>query len=338
MRVLLLGGTRFIGRRILTELVARGDEVLLLHRGETEPADLPPCRHLHVARADFASVASDVEAFRPEVIIDTLAMSRADVDAVLPYLPDAQLIVLSSMDVYQAFWHVLDGSEGEPVPLNESSPLRTSRYIYGESRGDHIGYEKLDVEPSYLERGGTVLRLAMIYGEHDQQRREEFILRRVRAQRPRIPIGPGTFLWTRCYVGDVAAAVLRTIGHAGVAGEVFNIGEPVTRSVQGWAGEILTAAGYAAELVPVPDSVTPDDMWITKSVQQHIVFDGYKTEHVLGWKPTDRTTSIAASVRWHLDHPPADASDDFSADDAALAAADGAAIAAADGADPATQQ
>ena len=122
MRVLLLGGTRFIGRRILTELVARGDEVLLLHRGETEPADLPPCRHLHVARATSRPSRATSQSFRPEVIIDTLAMSRADVDAVLPYLPDAQLIVLSSMDVYQAFWHVLDGSEGEPVPLNESSP------------------------------------------------------------------------------------------------------------------------------------------------------------------------------------------------------------------------
>ena len=122
----------------------------------------------------------------------------------------------------------------------------------------------------------------------------------------------------------------RSVSPGSIHCEAMTTLKPVTRSVQGWAGEILTAAGYAAELVPVPDSVTPDDMWITKSVQQHIVFDGYKTEHVLGWKPTDRTTSIAASVRWHLDHPPADASDDFSADDAALAAADGA--------DPATQQ
>ncbi len=40
----------------------------------------------------------------------------------------------------------------------------------------------------------TALRLSMIYGEHDGQRREEFILRRVRACRRRIPIGAGTSL------------------------------------------------------------------------------------------------------------------------------------------------
>jgi len=53
-------------------------------------------------------------------------------------------------------------------------------------------YDKLDVEPLYLARGGTALRLSLIYGEHDRLRREEFVLRRVRAGRRRIPFGAGT--------------------------------------------------------------------------------------------------------------------------------------------------
>src|SRR3954469_11977140 len=104
MRVLVIGGTKFIGRRIVSELVARGDEVLVVHRGESEPPGQAECRHLHVARTEFASVAADVRAFGPDAIVDTLAMSRAGVEAVLPHLPDAQLVVLSSVDVYQAFW------------------------------------------------------------------------------------------------------------------------------------------------------------------------------------------------------------------------------------------
>jgi nucleoside-diphosphate-sugar epimerase len=321
MRVLVVGGTKFIGRRIVAELVARGDEVVVVHRGETEPPDLAECRHLHAAREAFASVAGEVRAFAPDVVIDTLAMSRAGVEAVLPHLPDSQLIVLSSVAVYQAFWHVLQDTEGEPVPLNEDSAVREVRYLYGERRGEHEMYDKLDVEPSYLERGGTVLRLAMIYGEHDRQRREEFILRRVRAGRTEIPVGPGTFLWTRCYVGDVANAVLASLGNPRAAGEVFNIGDPGTRSMRGWASEILAAAGHAAELVTVPEAVLPEDMWMTKSVPQHLVFDGYKAANVLGWQPGPSTAGLARSVRWHLANPPQDASDDFAADDTALAAA-----------------
>ena len=120
MRVLVIGGTRFIGRRIVSELVARGDEVLVVHRGESEPPDQAECRHLHVARAEFASVAADVRAFGPDAIVDTLAMSRAGVEAVLPHLPDAQLVVLSSVDVYQAFWHVLQDTEGVLAPIKQA--------------------------------------------------------------------------------------------------------------------------------------------------------------------------------------------------------------------------
>lgn len=40
MRILILGGTLFIGRRIARELLARGYDVMVVHRGQTEPAEL----------------------------------------------------------------------------------------------------------------------------------------------------------------------------------------------------------------------------------------------------------------------------------------------------------
>jgi hypothetical protein len=60
-------------------------------------------------------------------------------------------------------------------------------------------------------------------------------------------------------------------------------------------------------------------MWMTKRIDQHVVFDGYKAGQLLDWRP-DPAAGLARSVAWHLGHPPADASDDFTADDAALAA------------------
>jgi nucleoside-diphosphate-sugar epimerase len=327
MRVVMLGGTRFIGRRIVADLVARGDEVLVVHRGETEPAGLDAAAHLHTDRAHFSAVADQVSDFAPDAVIDSYCMSRSDVDGVLRFLPaDSHLILLSSMDVYQAFHHVLLDTEGAAVPVAEEGPVRSQRYIYrgGGVRPDD--YEKLDVEPSFVERGGTVLRLAMIYGEHDHQRREEFVLRRVRAGRSQLPVGVGNWLWTRCSVGDVSAAVLACLGHSDVRGEVFNIGEPATRSMRGWASEILAVArdlgalDHDLELVTVPDPVLPEDLWMTRGVAQHVLVDCSKAVKMLDWHP-DPAAGLARSVAWHLAHPPADASADFSADDAALAAA-----------------
>jgi nucleoside-diphosphate-sugar epimerase len=191
MRVAVIGGTRFIGRRLVEQLAERGDEVLVVHRGQSEPADLVPCAHLHAERRDFASVAGEVAGFGPDAVVDTMALSRDDVTAVLPYLPDVPVIALSSMDVYRSFGALLDEDATPlPVPVDEDGPVRANRYPYRGKGMRADDYDKLDVEPAYLARGGTVLRLAMIYGPHDEQRREEFVLRRVRAGRPRIPIGP----------------------------------------------------------------------------------------------------------------------------------------------------
>ncbi len=43
MRIVVLGGTQFIGRRITESLAGRGDEVTIIHRGETEPAGWVDC-------------------------------------------------------------------------------------------------------------------------------------------------------------------------------------------------------------------------------------------------------------------------------------------------------
>src|SRR5439155_1090694 len=98
MRVLILGGTLFIGRRIALELLARGDDVMVAHRGQTEPAELSGCAHVHVARTALAGVADQLRAWRPDAVIDTRAMTAADASAVLPHLPDAHLVLLSSME------------------------------------------------------------------------------------------------------------------------------------------------------------------------------------------------------------------------------------------------
>jgi nucleoside-diphosphate-sugar epimerase len=323
VRVLVLGGTGFIGRRVVERLVLRGDDVLVVHRGVTEPVGWVGCRHLHVARTAFAEVSGQARRFAPDAVVDSHALSAADVAAVLPHLPDAALVALSSMDVYRAYEHFRARREGEPVPLDEDAAVRIGRYPY---RGEGIGeddYEKLDVEPPYLARGGSVLRLGFGYGEHDPQRREEFVLRRVRARRRRIPVGAGTLLLTRLYVDDAASAVLAALDNpAAATGEVFNVGETRSRTVRGWAEQILAAAGSDAELVRVPDHLLPADLRITGAGSQHMLASSAKAIARLGWKPTDPAVGIANSVAWHLAHPPEPAEPSFAEDETALAATD----------------
>ena len=131
VRVVVLGGTRFIGRAITEDLVAAGHDVLVVHRGKSEPADLIAVEHAHVDRNDEIALRDVLAGARAEGLIDTFAMTRADAEqAVAALTGDLRVLVLSSMDVYRAYGSLRAGIETDTVPLDESSPVRAERYIY----------------------------------------------------------------------------------------------------------------------------------------------------------------------------------------------------------------
>ena len=332
MRVAVLGGTRFIGVALVEELLVHGHEPTVIHRGRTEARDQPDVPHVHVDRHATDDLTEAFGGVRPEAFIDASAYSAKDAAAALAALPEGvPAVALSSQDVYRAFHTFLTGGRAlDPVPLDEASPLRTEsqRFLFRGrppiegSAEDNETYENLDVEAAYLARGATVLRLPMVYGERDLVRREEFILRRVRAGRPRIPIGAGTFLWSRGDVRDVARAIRLAAESKAGACQALNIAESKTWTIAEWARQILLAAGSDAELVRIPDDALPPDMELTAEAAQHMLVSSDRARHLLGWSDSDPLECLRRSVSWHLDHRPAPGTDDLEADDRALEAAE----------------
>lgn len=327
LRVVVLGGTRFIGRAIVDELVRGGHDVLIVHRGMSEPPDLPDLPHLHADRLDLAPVADELRRFEPQVVLDCAALGAKDADAVLDAFPsgdDLRLVVLSSMDTYRAYGSLHAGVVTDAVPVDETSPVRPERYPYRGKVPGMDDYEKLEVEERWLGRGGTVCRLPMVFGERDHQRREEFVLRRVRAGRREIPTGAGTALLTFGYVGDIARGVrlVMEADRSVVAGEIFNFGERRSPTMALRAQRILDAAGAAAttELVRVPDEALPPDLGVLGTIPQPLLVSSDKARRLLGWEESHPDEALRRSVEWHLANPPEvqAGTDDFSADDAAL--------------------
>ena len=327
MRVIVIGGTRFIGRAVVAALTGAGHDVLLVHRGEHEPAGLLDVPHLHANRRALGDHRDRLTGF--DALVDVCAMTGPDASALLDAVPgDPHLIVASSQDVYQAFSSLLAGRVTEPVPLDEDAALRDGPLEERRARDDPnwdfdaAAYEKLDVERAYLARGGTVLRLPFTYGEHDYQRREEAILRRVRAGRTRIPVGPGTLLWSKGYAGDIAEAVRLTVETPASAGQVLNLAESRTVSMGQWSVRVLEAAGATdVELVKVDDKLVPPDLLLTTTMAQHVLVDASRARALLGWSDTDPVEAGRRSIEWHLASPPEEPEppDAFDADDRALA-------------------
>lgn len=115
MRLLLIGGTEFVGRHVLEQAVAADHEVTVLHRGVTEPPDLPEVEHLHgdrdgdlgVLRGRRWDAAVDVCGYSPRVV-------RLSADALAGAVD--RYCFISTESVY-----------AEPLPqvVTEGSPLAT---------------------------------------------------------------------------------------------------------------------------------------------------------------------------------------------------------------------
>lgn len=325
MRILVLGGTRFIGRALVMELLVSGHEVAVMHRGEHE-GDLPAeVVHIHVERSRLPDRREELAIFAPDAVVDLSAMTAADADALDAAVDrSVPLVAASSADVYRAFASLHEDVVTDSVPLREDAPLRTGpppdRVAMPGWDYEAARYEKLDVERIYLGRGATICRLPVVYGEHDYKRREEFVLSRVRAGRERIPVGAGTLLLSRGYAPEIARALRLAAERAagGGAAEIFNLAERETAPVRLWVQEILAAAGHEAELVRVPEERLPEDLGFTAEIPQPLVMDCSKAERELGWLHAPWRECVARSVEWHLANPPQE-SCDFDADDAALA-------------------
>ena len=315
MRVIVFGGTWFVGRAITEALVLAGHTPLIVHRGLDEPADLPDVEHFHSERTAWPAHRDAFAAFGADAAVDVSAGNAAGAQAALSALPPGiRLVALSSVDVYRAYEGMLNGRQTDAVPLTETAPLRSVRHV----EGPH--WENLELEELYLAADATILRLGAVYGEYDYQRRFEPVLRRVRGRRARMPVGTGSFLFSRVYVGDVAQAVLAVLAAERSRGECFNIVEAQTAPMRLFFEQIITAAEADLQLVGVGDDVLPPDLRSVGAVSQHLLASGQKAREVLGWRDSEPGTALRRSVRWHLEHPPPGWSNDFAADEAALRA------------------
>jgi nucleoside-diphosphate-sugar epimerase len=323
LRILVLGGTSFIGRAISRTLLDRGHTVAICHRGRTEPDELRTARHIHADRADLAAVQDQLAGFSPDAVVDTYALTRQDAEVAVAHLPpDVPAVVLSSQDVYEAFDGFLTGRPVASLPLREDAELRRRRYLYREAPpvGVPPEYEKIDVEAVWAARGACILRLPMVYGAGDPQCREGFVIRRLMSGRRVIPVGAGNLLWSRAHVDDVAEIAAAAIEDASARAPVMNVAEPTTPSIEHWMLQIAAAMDVEIDLVHVADDAVPPDLILTRAHKQHILADTRLSEGLLPRHGLSLESRVLQSVAWHVQHstwaPWTD--EDAEADDRAL--------------------
>jgi nucleoside-diphosphate-sugar epimerase len=101
MRLLVLGGTHFLGRHVVSAALDRGHEVATFTRGLT---GAPPegARALHGDRGDPAALPAALDGWAPELVVDTSCQTRAAADNAAAALAGvAAYAFVSSINAYR---------------------------------------------------------------------------------------------------------------------------------------------------------------------------------------------------------------------------------------------
>ncbi len=305
MLVTVLGGTGFIGQHVTRQLAEAGAEVTTIARGTSAGPGLP-AQSLKADRADAAGLARVLATAAPAVVVDMIAYQQRDIEALLAALPTSveRLVVISSGDVYATYGAFLGIARG-PIhaqPSDEQAPLRTELFPYRRAARtpDDVlfSYEKILVERAAMTwRGGatTILRLPMVYGPNDRQRRVDKYVEKFRSGAGSIYLNSAEASWrcTRGYVEDVAAAIALAALSDAALGKVFNVGEPDALSEVAWAHAIAVATSWTGEIVEDPKTAAT----LQANWNVDVTVDTTRIRHVLGYEePFGRELGLRRSV------------------------------------------
>jgi len=237
MRLLVLGGTRFVGRAVVAAALARGDEVTAVHRGLT--GALPPgVRGLHADRTDPAALAGALAAAGPvDAVVDTWAGAPAVAASAATLLAGRaeRYGYVSSISVYA------DGHVDESSPVVPGDPDALGGDYAALKRGAELAVLRA-FPRALLGRAGLVL------GPHeDVGRLPWWLTRTARGGRVVAPGRPGRPLQ---YVDarDLADWLLAGLA-SGLAGAVDVASRSGHATTQDLLTACRTATGSDAELV-----------------------------------------------------------------------------------------
>ncbi len=312
MKALVVGGTGPSGPYVIQDLLDRGHDVTILHRGVHEPPGLPDVRHIHADR-HFAEPLQD--ALRGEKFDIVFGLyGRLEVLADVFAHRCEKFITVGGRPIYAGY---LDPSGTYPRGMQlltpEDGPLGDGAHI-PDSKSKRFAVKMHAAEEAVMSRHragaykATLFRYPYIYGPRALGSVEWSVIKRVQDGRTSVNL-PMAGLVTngRCSAVNAAHYLMLALDSDTAWGEIFNPADEVQYTLAQWVELIAGAMGAKLDIVDVPNALrwtVTNFLFYAGTVTDMALADISKAKRLLNYrdkvKPVD---ALADTVRWYQQNP-----------------------------------
>lgn len=242
-QVLVMGGSYFIGKKIVEVLLENNYTVYALNRGTKENNDKRVI-NLKCDRNDSEQMNTILSKYLFNIVIDVSALNQSQVEILYNSLNKENLkhfLFISSSAVYDV--------ESFSIPYSEETPLKENKYW------TTYGLNKIEAENFLLEKFKNIqtnliiLRPPYVYGENNYAQRESFIFEHVCNNKPVIIPNNGNTYLQFIYTTDLANVILNLLNTNLDKISIFNVGNKKAITIKEWIQCCAEVVGKEARII-----------------------------------------------------------------------------------------
>lgn len=306
MKILVIGGTLFIGRHLTDALVAAGHEVTVLHRNPE--SKLPPgVRGILADRNDSSAVGDALKGQRFDAVFDNVYDWERGTTA-------EQVVATAeacSHDALQRYVFMSSvAAYGDGLDHDEDDPLADAGHPDSYVRNKAASERALFSLPGLPV---VTVRPPFIYGPGNPFYREAFFWDRLRDHRAIIVPDDGSRLMQFVYVKDIVWCCLRILERPAAIGKAFNIADADAISQRDVVRAMARAMHEEARIVEVPREralaagghpMGPKLYFATYYDLPPITMKIQRARNLLGCEPTNFHTGLQETYGWWVRNNP----------------------------------
>jgi len=300
--VLVIGGTRFIGRHAVTEFREAGYDVTMLNRGRHDDPFGDGVERVTGDRRDRDALETARDRVDPDAVVDCVAYFPEDVATATDVFADTEAYVYVSSGAAYGEGRVPKREDQTALePCDDEQATTDSAATYGPRKAE--GDREVFAGAENGVRAMSV-RPTVVYGPHDYTERFAYWVDRVAVQDRIVVPSDGLSLWQMAYVEDVATA-LRTVAERGEAGEAYNVGDEHAPMLTQWVDLLAETCETGVEQIGATardlarEGLEPQDFPMYRATPHVLSVEKIRS---LGWSSTPHRVGLQRTVTEHREN------------------------------------